>query len=215
MRQRWMAILQAGIACILGAGCLGEPATAVLSSDGELADFGSGDAADSDTGSVESAEENGESSTEEEPGIRPIAGLYGLVDGKVTSDPCSFDYYFEAYTGYSMLEIPGIVAQTASLELEDGYFLWQEADAELETRDAVECEYTADGFECSTQEASSFDWTYEIDFSGELVAEDELVGTAVVRYVDADGWSEDYLESSGVDLEDCTNEFDMEWVLID
>ena len=215
MRQIWNGISAGWLTCLLGTGCLGDPATAVLTSDADADSIEFGDGNGSDTGAASASDDNAESSTEDDPGIRPIEGIYGLVDGKVTSDPCSFDYYFETYTGYSMLEIVGIVPQTASLELEDGYFLWQEADAELDTRDSVRCDYTADGFECSTQEASSFDWSYEIDFSGELVAEDELVGTAVVRYVGADGWSEGYLESSGVNLEDCTNEFDLDWVLID
>ena len=163
------------------------------------------DSVDADSPSVDS------------PEIEPNEGLYLRADTSVEYDNCGLlnpESWGFAYTEEELFDsyLPG----QAGLMPGDGFFMWREAEDDLETRGAVTCDYEESGFSCESQgmrvlSTYSLYSYYEIDIAGEILSEDTLETETTVDIVEVDTFTSAYLGALGIDLTECDLTVTMTW----
>jgi len=174
--------------------------------DGDMGDAG-GDGAGNGSGS----------NVEEDPPEPTLSsGEWKPTAASVVSDPCEWVEVLDEYYGSDIAEL---LPSEFEVDGEEGSF---EIEAQsYGARGPITCTIAEGAFSCEQQEVvplafdiGEYGWEYAIDFSGEVVDEQTIRGTAVVSYPSIDETTEYWLDRYGIDASDCTQtlELELSWV---
>jgi len=179
MQLRTLGLL---LGLLLGVGCNAGKATT-----SDPADTGRGGDAEGDPGTVRE-------------------GPWRAASASIDGDPCGFDEYLSSF-GYSTLFF---LPSTFAVEPASSGFLIEATPYNV-VRGPILCTLDGTRFSCEQQtvQVSDAAYIYEIDFSGEVVDDETVQGTAVVSF-QLDEESESLIADAGFDMSDCDHSIDLE-----
>jgi len=161
-----------------------------------------------------------EPDVEPEPDPLPqlAAGVWVPAGAELVDDPCEWDGVLQGYFG---IETVALLPGGFAVDGEEGTFEIEAVD--YGARGPIDCTIDEDGaFGCAAQSVTpeayglgSQGWLYAIDFSGQVIDEERIVGTAVVSYPAVDVSTANVLAWYDVQPEDCSQVFELELVLGD
>ena len=200
------------------------PAIAIDGSEGSSEEAsGSDGPGDSDEGDLDGdvdgdgdgGQNPGDEEEEEEvepPELTLSSGDWAPTDASVVSDPCE---WVDVVQDWWRTEFMELLPSEFEVDGEEGAF---EIEAQsYGAQGPIRCTITEGAFSCEQQQViplafdiGDYGWSYAIDFSGEVVDENTIRGTAVVSYPSVDEYTEYYLAEAGIRPSDCDQTIDLE-----
>jgi len=158
-------------------------------------------------------EGEGEGEGEADPPEPTLAsGEWAPSDAALTSDPCDWVAVLDEYYDSEILDW---LPTEFEVEGEEGSFQIEAQD--YGAQGPITCTITDGQFTCEQQDVEPtyadlgyYGWEYEVDFSGEVIDENTIRGTAVVRYPSVDESTAYWLGTAGIESTDCDQTFELE-----
>ena len=164
-----------------------------------------GSAIDDDGDGQGDAEDEGGAGWDGELMVRQ--GPWNAVSAAFSGDPCGWEStYSEVTRGYTL---NFLLPRSFEVESFDGGF---EIEAQrYGARGPIICAFDGSDFSCETQQVRPGykDWLYEIDFTGSIISDESIEGSAVVT-VTADDLTRMELLSAGIDPAVCDITVDLQ-----